>query len=346
MVAMKRIVFGCVVLLLAVVVAQADQLVKNGSFEFPYVWQNGTYCGETPGSNQDYWFCNPKLADFPNMFWTIKVAGSTTDGILELWGPNAPSPQNVPPQEGSQLAELDSNQNVQISQSIATCPGANYALSYYYRSRYPIRIQDPETFGMLVRWAGLDVASHQGEFSPWQNGASSIQGKFGLQDLVFVGTGDSDGQGMTLDNISLTGPDPAVANACAMVSVKPYGDSINVCSRGTVPVTIWGSATFDVSTVDPTLVMLGGAKVNIPGKTAKYQCNISDSGSPGGGLPDGYRDLTCHFTTAPDMFQTGATSATVSMTVCQDGFAATCAGKPSTAITATDAVRIVKEGCQ
>lgn len=339
---MKRVILGCMVLLLAVVVAQADQLVKNGSFENPFPWQTTLACGATPGSNQDNWFCNAP-SGFPGMFWTVLNVSNGQAGILEFWGPNAPPPQNVPPEDGQQLVELDGNQNVQISQSIATCPGANYALSYYYRSRF---LTGSSTFGMLVRWAGVNVASHQGVFSPWQNGALSLPGKFGLQDLVFVGAGDSDTIGMLLDNVTLTGPNPSVADTCTMVSVKPYGDSINVCSQGTVPVAIWGSATFDVSTVDPALLMLGGAQVNTPGKTARYQCNISDSGSPGGGPPDGYPDLTCHFVTEPNMFSVGATSATVSMTVCQDGFATGCAGKPSTPITATDAVRIVKEGCQ
>jgi hypothetical protein len=347
---MKRVIFGCIVLLLAVVVAQADQLVKNGSFEFPYAYQESNICGATIGTNTYWWNCNATSA-FPDIYWTIEWADTPGSvGILEFWRGTPPWPQNVPPQEGQQLVELDSNSrpgtnntNVRIYESIATCPGAKYDLSYYYRSRFT---SGGTTYGMSVLWAEAQVASHTGVFSPWQNGTASLLGKFGSAKLEFVGGGTGDGIGMLLDNVSLTGSDPAVANACTMVSVKPYGDSINVCSQGTVPVAIWGSATFDVGTVDPALVMLGGAQVNVPGKTAKYQCSISDSGSPGGGPPDGYPDLTCHFVTAPNMFQGDATSATVSMTVCQDGFATGCADKLSTSITATDAVRIVKDGCQ
>jgi hypothetical protein len=134
--------------------------------------------------------------------------------------------------------------------------------------------------------------------------------------------------------------------------MKPSDGSQIVCSNGTIPVTIWGSATFDVESIDPNSITHGGAKVNIPGKSGKFQCSIVDSGSPAPGAfdaigpPDGYPDLTCHFVTAPNMFQPGASMATVSMTLCSNGFDAGCTGKASTAITATDAIRIVRENCK
>ncbi len=358
---MKKLMFVCFVLLFAVVVAQADQLVKNGSFEYPYAYQlASTTCGTTPGSSTDWWWCIA-ASGFPGMEWTVEWANAAdSTGNLEFWRGTPPWPQNIPPQLGDQYVELDTdgrpgttNANVRIYQSVATCPGANYALSYYYRSRFT---DSANSFGVSVRWAGVEKASHTGVFSPWQNGTASLPGTFGSAKLEFVAGGAGDELGMLLDNVSLTGPNPATANACTSVNIKPYSDpnSINVCTSGTVPVTIWGSATFDVSTIDPASLMLGGAMVNTVGKTARFQCSISDSGRPdptqfdGIGLPDSYPDLTCHFETAANMFQEGATSATVSMTVCQDGFSATggCTGKASTAITAADAVRIVKDGCQ
>lgn len=343
---MKRVIFSCVVLLLAVVVAQGQpNLVKNGSFEFPYAWQSyWAPCGTTLGGVTDSWWC---YAQYPmaGMEWKVVYVGTGQNAKLEFWRdtPSSEYLNSVGPQDGHQYVEFDSDANVQISQPIATCPGANYALSYYWRSRPDTGLSSQS---ITVRWADQVLASHQALVSSWQLGTATPKGTFGLANLEFVAGGTSDTHGMLLDNVTLYGPDPSQANACTMVSVKPVGDSINVCSQGTVPVTIWGSANFDVRIVDPSLLTLGGATVNTVGKTARYQCSISDSGSPGGGLPDGYPDLTCHFETAANMFPAGATTATVSMTVCQDGFTNGCTGQSSRAITATDAIRIVKEGCQ
>lgn len=106
-----------------------------------------------------------------------------------------------------------------------------------------------------------------------------------------------------------------------------------------------------MTTIDLNSILLGGAGVNTVGRTGRYQCSISDSGSPAIdsfdnlGLPDGYPDLTCHFATAADMFPVGATTAAVTMRVCSNGFAEGCSGKQSTFITATDSINIVKDGC-
>jgi hypothetical protein len=351
---MKRLTFVCCVVLFAAVVSPADELVKNGSFEYPVAFQSGTTCG-TVASNPFYWWCIAPNG-FAGMEWRVEWADTPNSaGNLEFW--RYPNAYGLTAPDGVQFVELDTegrgstNANVRISQSIATCPGASYALRYYYRSRPG---GSAASQAATVRWAGQNVITHSGLFSPWQQGTATLTGMFGQGNLEFIAGGDSDESGMLLDNVSLAGPNPATVNACTTVNIKPYSDpnSVNVCASGTVPVTIWGSATFDVSTIDPALLMLGGAMVNTVGKTNRYQCSISDSGRPeagafdGIGLPDGYPDLTCHIETAPHMFQDGATSATVSMHVCQDGFATGCAGKLATQISATDAVRIVKDGCQ
>lgn len=353
---MKSLTFACSLLLFASVMSRADNLVKNGSFEYPYAHQTNTSCGESLGGTTANWWCIAP-STFPNMQWKVEWANAAGSiGNLEFW--SYTNTYGVLAPNGFQFVELDTdgregstNANVRISQSIATCPGASYALGYNYRSRPSVA---QTSTAVTVRWAGQDVDIHSGAFTPWQTGAASVSGKFGSQNLEFVAGGTGDELGMLLDNVSLVGPDPATRNACTTVNIKPHSDpnSINICSSGTVPVTIWGSATFDVSTIDPAQLMLGGALVNTVGKTARYQCSVSDSGQPqadafdGIGLPDGYPDLTCHFETAANMFQESATSATVSMLVCQDGFTTGCAGKPSTTLTAMDAVRIVKDGCQ
>jgi hypothetical protein len=77
-----------------------------------------------------------------------------------------------------------------------------------------------------------------------------------------------------------------------MIDTKP-GDpdnTINLKSRGTVPVAILGSATFDPLTVDPETVTLAGAPVATRGRgtamTAQGDFNH-----------DGYLDLLLHFRT-------------------------------------------------
>jgi hypothetical protein len=76
------------------------------------------------------------------------------------------------------------------------------------------------------------------------------------------------------------------------IDIKP-GDpdnTINLKSRGTVPVAILGSATFDPTTVDPATVTLAGAPVATRGNGVPMT-SIADVNG------DGYLDLLLHFRT-------------------------------------------------
>jgi len=76
------------------------------------------------------------------------------------------------------------------------------------------------------------------------------------------------------------------------IDIKP-GDpdnTINLKSRGTVPVAILGSATFDPTTVDPATVTLAGAPVATRGNGVPMT-SITDVNG------DGYLDLLLHFRT-------------------------------------------------
>ena len=89
------------------------------------------------------------------------------------------------------------------------------------------------------------------------------------------------------------------------INIKPGSDpnSINTCSGGATPVAIFGTATLDVTTIDPDSLVLASATVKTVGKSAKILCNIEDIGSVDGtafdnlGAPDGFDDLVCHFVT-------------------------------------------------
>jgi hypothetical protein len=76
------------------------------------------------------------------------------------------------------------------------------------------------------------------------------------------------------------------------IDIKPDDpdNTINLKSRGTVPVAILGSATFDPTTVDPATVTLAGAPV-VTRPNGVPMTSIADVNG------DGYLDLLLHFRT-------------------------------------------------
>ncbi len=111
------------------------------------------------------------------------------------------------------------------------------------------------------------------------------------------------------------------------IDIKPGSDpnSINLGSKGTVPVAIFSSAGFDATTVDPTTVTLAGAAVKVRGKgtpmASQADVNL-----------DGLMDLLIHVDT--QAFQlTGSDTEAVLKGETFDGFL----------IRGTDSVRIVPE---
>lgn len=337
----------------------AQNLIRNGGFEYPYPTAFGGACNDVI-TVVDGWCLTPS-GTF-GLGWTVEWAETVgtslagSPGVLEIWRGTVVAPATA--REGMQNMEFDSggrqgttNANVKIHQAVSTCPDAKYTLSYSWRPRPGVAA---DSQNLTVMWAGSTLATHTGFNLPWTDQSADVSGAYGTQKLEFLGGGTGDQLGMLLDAVSMTGPDPSTPNACTTINVKPGSDpnSINLCSQGTIPVTIWGSAEFDVTSIDPESLTLGTSNINSPGKSGKYQCSIADSGSrvPASfdsfGPLDGFPDLTCHFTTSPGMFPAGATSATVSMTLCTNGFAEGCSGKPSTVTTATDAIRIVKSNCK
>jgi hypothetical protein len=109
------------------------------------------------------------------------------------------------------------------------------------------------------------------------------------------------------------------------IDIKPGGfpNSINIGSNGTVAVAIFGSASFDATTVDPLTVTLAGAFVALKGKgTAIASFNDVDG--------DGFVDVVVHVST--DALQlTGTDTQAVLEGKTFDG----------TTIRGTDSVRVV-----
>ncbi len=91
----------------------------------------------------------------------------------------------------------------------------------------------------------------------------------------------------------------AVLSAFAVaVDIKPCSDPspVNLKSNGVVSAVVLGSASLDVSLIDPRTVTLQGFSPKEPGNSGKLLCKIEDvAGRDKSCGPDGFPDLLCHF---------------------------------------------------
>jgi hypothetical protein len=130
---------------------------------------------------------------------------------------------------------------------------------------------------------------------------------------------------------------PGAENDCVLpptiievtVDIKPGSDpnSINLGSKGVIPVAILSDATFDATTVDPETVELAGASVAVGGKGSKLLAHVKDVNG------DGLLDLVVKVETEHFNPNGGATSATLTAT--------TFGGED---IEGTDSINIVPSG--
>ena len=115
------------------------------------------------------------------------------------------------------------------------------------------------------------------------------------------------------------------------IDIKPGSDpnSINLCGAGVVPVAIFGSADFDVSTIDVSSLRLGDSSVKLVGKVGREKslCRIEDVDN------DGFDDMVCQFSTV----ELVETAATVSLEVLGTNAAGNFVG--------SDSVNIVRDTC-
>lgn len=103
-----------------------------------------------------------------------------------------------------------------------------------------------------------------------------------------------------VDDVSICGPDPVISVEID-IKLGSYPNSVNLGSKGVIPVAILSSPCFDAATVDEITVELAGAGVAIRGKS-HYLASVEDVN--GDGLPD----LVCHVETEnldPGEFQDG-----------------------------------------
>ena len=163
------------------------------------------------------------------------------------------------------------------------------------------------------------------------------------------------GDGGTISGVLTSTVDEVLPEAD--INIKPGSDpnSINTCANGATPVTIWGSATFDVMTVNVSQTTLASALVKTVGKASKTLCSIGDVGSFDGdefdnlGAPDTVDDLTCHFITVGLDVTDASTTADLNIVGC-DGSTGSGTDGACVAgdlgfydIISTDTVNIVKD---
>jgi hypothetical protein len=116
------------------------------------------------------------------------------------------------------------------------------------------------------------------------------------------------------------------------IDIKPRSDpnSINLCSKGAVPIAIFGSGKLSVYDIDSLTLSFADAGVKMVGKKAlRSLCSIENI------KEDIYDDLVCHFVT----FDAVALDSSSSV--------ATVTGElfDSTPIKGTDIVNIIKDTC-
>ena len=124
------------------------------------------------------------------------------------------------------------------------------------------------------------------------------------------------------------------------IDIKPESDPNSIClnDQGSLPVAILGTEDFDVTTIDPETILLGGVDLAERGspKRPKLAYSFEDASGPGG-MPDGYLDLMAFFS-VPELITAGAlTEDTTALTL--DAYLYPEHG--GTPITGTDSVRVV-----
>jgi len=118
------------------------------------------------------------------------------------------------------------------------------------------------------------------------SGSSTIWVEEGYEFGFIIGGSNYDRTGTLCGTLT-------VSNLATMIDIKPGSDpnSINLKSKGKVPVAILSSEVFDATTVDPSTVKLADAQVAVKGKKGKLMASVEDVNG------DGLDDLVLHFNT-------------------------------------------------
>jgi hypothetical protein len=324
---MKWLIATCIALVIFAIPSAQAQLV-NGGFE------TGDLTGWT--------------ADLP--VGGTAIATTTHTSAIGSVSPVVPGVTSWGPSEGTYFGLLKPDGAGSISylyQTFNASLGMTLTLDYFWDSQDYSPIDDA-AMGFIVEGSGLggavvadlfihSVTTDPGNYygTPWTTVSHTFTSG-GTYTLVIAISNYGDDE---LD--SYVGVDAhSVGVMYVDVDIKPgsYPNSINLRNKkGVTPVGIYGSADFDVSTIDTATILLEGV--------APVKCAIEDMAvlpNPAYNpldpespmfIGDGYPDLICHFNT-PDL--KGPLSAATEATLTCNNFG----GDP---ISGTDSVNIIKE---
>ncbi|MEQ1600751.1 MAG: PEP-CTERM sorting domain-containing protein [Methylophilaceae bacterium] len=180
---MKKIVLILALTAALPTLANANNLVTNGSFE-ANAQGNGSW---SVYSALTGW----TLASGPGIELRNNVAGTASDGV--------------------NYVELDSYGNSSIYQIITTTLGADYELYFDYSARIS---QLANTNGIEAYWNNdklTTVTAKGGSINNWNTLSFNVTGT-GNDKLTFKAVGISDQLGGNIDNISLTAVDVQVSS--------------------------------------------------------------------------------------------------------------------------------------
>jgi len=221
---------------------------------------------------------------------------SVSDGSVDLIGLG--SPWDWFPSYGL-FIDMDgstSDAGKMTSKPIALVPNSTYTLTYDLAGNQ--RMDQDDSVIVLVNGGSLVNNVHS---IYWEKPFATFSVTFNSGTatnaiISFEGTGN-DNIGMLLDNVKLE-----IVILAVEIDIKPgsYPNSINLGSKGVIPVAIFSSQDFDATTVDPGTVQLAGSGVAVRGN--KFMSHEEDVNG------DGLMDLVVQVETEnlnPNTFQCG-----------------------------------------
>jgi hypothetical protein len=250
--------------------AADEDLILNGDFEA----NDDPFFPDVPPNGWDF-FQTPALGG-----WT--VANTFPDSAnyppgLEIWdtlsGYSAAS--------GTQHIELDGNDPTTISQTPVTMAGYCYELSYAWSPRPGCNDNQMKVYVDEAEVAYHSASGVGNSTTQWTWETLYFQAANSSTTIAFAEVGFDDQLGMLLDAVSL--------KECPLIyvgiDIKPGSDpnSINLNSKGKVPVAILTIDDFDAYDVDPVSCEFAGAY--------PVRWNMEDVDN------DGLHDILLHFMT-------------------------------------------------
>ena len=188
-------------------------------------------------------------------------------------------------------------------QTVSVTPNTDYVFTYWLSSSYHTNLANIEC---SINGSAIGTQLAPSTVKVWEevsyswNSGSNTSVTITLEDLTRAYSGDD----FAIDDIRFYSPIIPVD-----IDIKPgsYPNSINLGSKGVIPVAILSSEDFDATTVDPETVALGGAGVAVRGKGNKYMAHEEDVNG------DGLVDLVLQVETEnldPNQFQGGLATLT------------------------------------